>query len=105
MVQCVHMITFYNPLQFKEMSQAYEVLADDKKRQLYDEGGEEALKEGGMSGHSSPMDIFDMFFGGGGRRRGDGRERRGKDVVHALSVRWTSIPFPMHGIIACVGIL
>lgn len=33
------------------------------------------------------MDLFDMFFGGGfsgGRRRG--RERKGKDVIHQLSV-------------------
>ncbi|XP_073202131.1 dnaJ homolog subfamily A member 1 isoform X2 [Lepidochelys kempii] len=29
------------------------------------------------------MDIFDMFFGGGGRMQ---RERRGKNVVHQLSV-------------------
>lgn len=29
------------------------------------------------------MDIFDMFFGGGGRGR---RERKGKDVVHQLQV-------------------
>ena len=61
------------------------MLADEKKRQLYDEGGEEALKEGGLGGHSSPMDIFDMFFGGGRRRR-DARERRGRDTVHALRV-------------------
>lgn len=45
------------------------------------------MKEGGAggSGFSSPMDLFDMFFGGGfGRRRG--RERKGKDVIHQLSV-------------------
>jgi DnaJ family protein A protein 1 len=49
-------------LQFKQISQAYEVLADAKKREIYDKGGEQALKEGGGSegGFSSPMDIFDV---------------------------------------------
>jgi len=70
---------------FMAISQAYEVLADEQKRKVYDEGGEQAIKEGGTGGGGgfhSPMDIFDMFFGGGGHRKE--RERRGKNVVHQL---------------------
>jgi DnaJ-class molecular chaperone len=73
---------------FKEISQAYEILSDPKKREQYDRFGEEGMKEGGGEGFSSPMDIFDMFFGGGRRQRE--RNTRTKNIVQSLKVK-TSI--------------
>merc|ERR1719382_1566546 len=75
---------------------AYEVLSNPEKRKLYDQAGEQGIKEGGSGGGGgmNPMDIFDMFFGGGGgdpfgRGGGFGRQRgprRTKNLVHQLSV-------------------
>lgn len=69
---------------FKSISHAYEVLSDEKKRKLYDQGGEQALKEGGPGdGFHNPMDIFDMFFGTHSHAKG---REVGKDMVHQLKV-------------------
>lgn len=53
-------------LQFKELAHAYEVLSDPEKREIYDQYGEDALKEGmgGGGGMHDPFDIFSSFFGG-----------------------------------------
>ena len=75
---------------FKEISMAYEILSNEDKRRIYDMHGEQGIKEGGGGGggFSSPMDLFDMFFGGGmgglgGRSRGP---RRTKNLMHQMSV-------------------
>jgi len=78
------------PEKFKNISAAFEILGDEKKRTVYDKYGEDGLKEGGGGEFHNPFDIFDMFFGGGGGRGGRGRnpgeKMRGRDTVHQMKV-------------------
>ena len=55
---------------FKEISEAYEVLKDDKKKAMYDQYGHAAFQGAGASnayqgGFQDPFDLFREVFGGG----------------------------------------
>ncbi|KAL6782477.1 hypothetical protein ACKKBG_A06930 [Auxenochlorella protothecoides x Auxenochlorella symbiontica] len=77
---------------FAEIGHAYEVLTDEKKRQIYDQYGEEGLKQMGNSGggHHNPNDIFAQFFGGfgfgGHGQQEEPQTPKGDDVVINLEV-------------------
>jgi len=73
---------------FKSCAEAYEVLSDSKKRQVYDQFGHQGLRGRGHASHDfntmNVEDIFSMFndiLGGGGfGSRGQSRQRRGYDL-------------------------
>lgn len=71
---------------FKEISEAYEVLTDAQKRAIYDQYGHDGLSRGGGGGGFGAAggfadifgDVFSDIFGGGGSGRGG--PRRGADL-------------------------
>ncbi len=67
-----------------EVSEAYEVLSDKKKREIYDRYGEDGLKreQNGGSAHADPFDIFAQFFGGS---RGQ-QVRKGPNMESAIEI-------------------
>ena len=67
-----------NKEKFQKIQLAYETLSDEEKRKVYDEYGEEGLKEGMTDG---PSDIFDIF----GRSQKNAR-RKTKSVLQELEV-------------------
>jgi molecular chaperone DnaJ len=82
---------------FKECAEAFEVLSDDQKRQLYDQFGHEGPRGAGFQGFSGADEIFQHFgdlfgdlfgnlggFSGGGRRRAG--PQRGADLKMAMEI-------------------
>ena len=92
---------------FKEATEAYEVLADDKKKQAYDQFGFAGVE--GMGG-PSPQDfsqafrgfedifgdfsgIFDTIFGGGTRRGPGGGPRQGANLRYDIEIPFKDAVF------------
>ncbi len=80
---------------FKEAAEAYEVLSDKQKRQIYDTYGHDGLKNSGYSGPGNAGDIFshinemfgDMFgFGGRARQHDPNAPVQGNDLRYDLDI-------------------
>ena len=91
---------------FKEVQEAWDVLGDDKKRQMYDQFGMAAFEQGASTGgQGNPFngagfgsqgfggvdlgDIFNSFFGGGhSQRRANVGPQRGEDTLQRIRVQF-----------------
>lgn len=84
---------------FKEITEAYEVLSNAEKRQIYDQYGHEGLDSngmgaGGMGGFSDVNEILESLFGGfggmfgGGRAQNANAPRQGKDLQTAVTIEF-----------------
>lgn len=94
---------------FKEIQEAYEVLSDEQSRAKYDQFGHAAFDPayggagggggfGGFGGFGDINvdlgDIFESFFGGGGRSRASANApRKGKNISVSLNITFEEAAF------------
>jgi molecular chaperone DnaJ len=78
---------------FKEAAEAYEILSNAERREIYDRHGHEGLRSGGMGpnfeGFGSISDLFEAFFGagfGGGFGAHGGGPVQGDDALLGIEI-------------------
>jgi molecular chaperone DnaJ len=85
---------------FKEVKEAYDILSDPQKKSMYDQYGHAATDSsgGGFGGGFGGQDfggfgdIFDMFFGGNGRRNPNA-PRQGADLQYTMTLEFKDAVF------------
>jgi len=85
---------------FKEAAEAYDVLRDPQKRQIYNQYGHQGLEGSGFSGFGGFDDIFSSFgsifedlFGFSNDGRSRNRAQRGADLRYDMSLSFMEAAF------------
>lgn len=86
---------------FKEAKEAYETLSNSQKKAQYDQFGHAGANQGfgGAQGFGGNADfggfgdIFDMFFGGGSRRRDPNAPQQGSDLQYTMELSFEEAVF------------